>query len=65
MNTNIGSIDRVLRVALAFVGIYLLLADIVSGSVGLVTIAVVVLLASTSAIGFCPVYKLLKLSTKK
>ena len=65
MKTNIGSIDRVLRIALALVASFLVLSDAVTGTLGIVTIIVALILAVTSVVGFCPIYRILRLSTKK
>jgi len=58
MNTNIGTVDRALRIA---VGLGLLIASLL-GYIGLWGwIGVVPLL--TAFVGFCPLYRLFKVST--
>lgn len=58
MKTNIGGIDRVLRIVLGLALIGLMLAGTIGawGWIGLVPLA-------TAAIGFCPVYPMLGINT--
>ena len=58
MKTNVGGIDRVLRVMLGAVLIALTLMDTIGpwGWVGVVPLA-------TAALGFCPLYAVLGLNT--
>jgi len=58
MNTNVGGIDRILRIVLGLVLIGLTL----SGTIGVWGWIGVVLLA-TAAIGFCPLYPLIGMNT--
>ncbi len=58
MRTNVGGIDRVLRIVLGLALIGLTLAGTIGvwGWIGLVPLA-------TAAIGFCPLYPLLGINT--
>jgi hypothetical protein len=58
MKTNVGGIDRVLRIVLGLALIGLTLAGTIGvwGWIGLVPLA-------TAAFGFCPVYPLLGINT--
>jgi hypothetical protein len=58
MKTNVGGIDRVLRIVLGLALIGLTLAGTIGvwGWIGLVPLA-------TAAIGFCPLYPMLGIST--
>ena len=58
MNSNVGGIDRILRIVLGLVLIALTLAGIIGawGWLGVVPLV-------TGAIGFCPLYPLFGLST--
>lgn len=58
MKTNVGGIDRVLRVMLGAVLIALTLMDTIGpwGWIGVVPLA-------TAALGFCPLYAVLGLNT--
>jgi len=62
---NEASWDRVVRVVVGIVLLYLGLGNVVSGGLGVVVDVVGALLVVTGLAGFCPLYALLKLSTKK
>ncbi len=65
MKQNMGSIDRVIRLALAVVITVLYLTGIIPGIFGIILIVIALIFAATSFIGFCPLYTLLKISTCK
>ncbi len=56
MKTNMGIIDRAIRivVALVFVGLYF--ANVVTGSMAIVLLVLAGVFTLTSLIGFCPLY---------
>lgn len=58
MKTNVGGIDRVLRIVLGLALIGLTLAGVIGawGWIGLVPLA-------TAAMGFCPLYPMLGINT--
>ncbi len=60
-----GTIDRGIRVLLAVIVAVLYLADQITGLAALILGVIAVIFLVTSAIGFCPLYSLLKLSTVK
>ena len=69
MTPNVGSIDRALRV---FLGVVLLVAPFVSGlaffsstAATVVCVIVGLVLIATSAVRFCPLYRLLGVQTCK
>ena len=61
---NVGSVDRVLRIALgivlAIVGLF-----VVKGTAGTVVSIVALIPLVTGLVGFCPLYSLFKFSTNK
>jgi hypothetical protein len=65
MKANVGNTDRVIRVILAVLLIVLGLAGVLSGTLAIVGYILSVVLLVTAAIGFCPLYALLKLNTSK
>lgn len=65
MKKNMGTIDRIIRLALAVVIIVLYLTGKVPGVVGIILIVIALIFTITSIIGFCPLYTLLKISTCK
>ena len=63
MKTNVGKIDRIIRViaALAFAALYY--TGTVSGTLGIVLLVLGGVFIGTAAIGFCPLYTLVGLNT--
>jgi hypothetical protein len=65
MKTNESTVDRIIRVVLGIVLLALYLTGVVSGALGIVFIVLGVIALVTGVIGFCPLYVLLKINTKK
>jgi hypothetical protein len=65
MKKNIGSLDSNIRITLAIVLSLLFLGKFIVGALGLVVFLVGIVLLLTSLINFCPLYKLLGITTKK
>ena len=64
MKLNESNLDRVIRAVIGVALLYLGFA-VFSGALGIVLGVVGAILLLTGAIGFCPIYFLLKLSTLK
>lgn len=62
---NEANWDRVARVVLGIVLLYLGLGGIIVGGLGVVMDIFGAILLLTGLVGFCPLYALLKFSTKK
>jgi hypothetical protein len=56
MKQNMGSIDKSIRILLAFVFAALYLAGFLSGTLGSILMVLSVILILTSLIGTCPLY---------
>ena len=65
MKTNMGSIDRFIRVILALVVGVLYFTNLISGTAAIILGALAIVFLLTSAMSFCPLYLPFKLSTKK
>jgi hypothetical protein len=65
MKTNESGLDRIIRVVVGIVLLGLYFMGIVTGGLGVVFIIVGAIALITGVVGFCPLYALLKLSTKK
>jgi len=65
MKRNIGNADRVLRVLAAILIAALYFTNQISGPLALILGLLSVVFVLTSVVGVCPLYLLLKLSTKK
>ncbi len=63
MKKNMGTIDRVIRVLLAVVVIILYLTGTISGTAAVILGIFALIFLVTSAIGFCPLYVPLNIST--
>lgn len=65
MKPNLGAIDRVVRVLFAVVVGILYFMGVISGTLAIILGAVGIILALTSAVSFCPIYRALGLSSRK
>jgi hypothetical protein len=65
MKKNMSSLDRIIRVAVAVLFAVLYFGGIVTGTLGIVLLVLGVVFLLTSLVGFCPLYALFNLSTKK
>ena len=65
MKANMGTLDKVLRVAVAAVIAGLYLGNVISGTIAIVGLVVVGIFLLTSTIGFCPLYAVFGLNTCK
>lgn len=65
MKLNMGTIDRVARIAIAVAVGVLYYLGMISGTAALVLGAIAVIFILTGAVGFCPLYKVVNLSTRK
>jgi hypothetical protein len=65
MKSNESGADRVIRVIVGIVLFVLYFTGIMSGTLGIILLAVGAILVLTGLIGFCPLYALLKIRTNK
>lgn len=65
MNCNMGALDRIIRIVLALVLGWLYFADRVTGTWGIVLLVIGIILVLTGLVGYCGLYRLLKISTCK
>jgi Inner membrane protein YgaP-like, transmembrane domain len=63
MNTNVGSIDRIVRAVVALAALAAAVALGVGTVGGLLLLVVGGIMAVTAAVGFCPLYRVFGLST--
>jgi hypothetical protein len=63
MQTNTGNLDRILRIFAAFTLFALFYTDTVTGTLGLIGLALSVIFLGTAIMGNCPLYRLLGVST--
>ena len=65
MVKNMASADRIIRVLIAVIFSVLYFGKIVPATLGLILFAVGIVFLLTSFLGFCPIYRIFGLSTKK
>jgi hypothetical protein len=56
MKKNVGTVDKAIRILVALVLAGLYLANVISGTLGVILLVVAVVFVLTSFIGFCPLY---------
>ena len=65
MKTNMGSIDRAIRIVAALVFAVLFFTKVVAGTFGIVLLVLAGVFVLTSVLGLCPLYLPLGITTKK
>ncbi len=63
MKTNVGSTDKIIRIAAAVVFSVLFFTGTVTGTLGIVLLVAGGILLATSLISFCPLYALFGMNT--
>jgi hypothetical protein len=65
MSSNTSNADRIIRVIIAIAAVIGAFAVGASSVFGIILLVVAAVMLVTAAIGFCPLYRLFGLSTKK
>lgn len=65
MKKNMGNADRIIRVIIAIIIAALYYTNVISGTLGIVLLALAGIFVLTSLISFCPLYAPFGLSTCK
>jgi len=65
MKTNESGLDRAIRVIAGAALLALYFTQVVVGGLGIVAVIIGAVLLITGAVGFCPLYSLLKIQTNK
>ncbi|GGC79418.1 membrane protein [Flavobacterium lutivivi] len=63
MKKNMGNADRIIRVILAIVLIYLFYSGTLTGTLGYVALVFGIVFILTSLVSFCPLYPVLGINT--
>lgn len=63
MKKNMGSADRLIRIAVAAIIAVLFLTNVISGTLGIVLLVLAAVFLLTSFVGFCPLYGPLGINT--
>ena len=64
MKKNMGTNDKAIRILVAVVLAVLFFTKVITGTLGIVLLAVAIIFVLTSLISFCPLYLPLGISTK-
>jgi len=65
MKQNMGTTDKIIRIALAALVAILYFTNVITGTLGIVLLVFAAVFVLTSLISFCPLYPLLGMNTKK
>lgn len=63
MKTNMGNMDRMVRIMIAIVMAVLYFTNVVTGTLGIILLVLAGVFTMTSIISFCPLYTLIGFST--
>ncbi len=65
MKKNIGTLDRIIRTAIAIIVAILFFTGTIKGTLGIVLLIAAGIFLLTSLVSFCPIYTLLGIKTCK
>ena len=65
MKPNMGTTDKIIRIALAVIAAVLYFTNVVTGTLGIIVLVIAATLVLTSFISFCPLYPILGINTGK
>ena len=65
MKPNMGTTDKIIRIAVAALVAILYFTDVISGTFGIILLVFAAVFVLTSLISFCPLYPLLGMNTKE
>lgn len=63
MKKNMGSLDRIIRLSVAAIAIFLFYNGTLTGMAGTIALVLAAVFTLTSLVSFCPLYALVGLST--
>jgi hypothetical protein len=65
MKKNMGTVDKVIRILVAVVVVILYFTNVISGTLGIILLALSAIFVVTSIVSICPLYMPFGLSTRK
>jgi len=65
MKPNMGTTDKIIRIAIAALIAVLYFTNVISGTLGIILLIFAGVFVLTSLISFCPLYPLVGMNTKK
>jgi hypothetical protein len=63
MKANMGSVDKLIRLLVAMVLIFLFYKEILTGTLGIIALVLAFVFTATSLFGFCPIYAIFGIKT--
>jgi Protein of unknown function (DUF2892) len=63
MKKNMGGTDRIIRIIVAIIALALYFTGTITGTIGIVALAVAGIFLLTSFVSFCPLYSILGMNT--
>jgi hypothetical protein len=65
MKPNVGTIDKIIRIALAAIVAVLYFTNVITGTLGIVLLVLAGVFVLTSLVSFCPIWAVLGVNTGK
>jgi len=65
MKPNMGTTDKIIRIAMAALVAILYFTNVITGTLGIILLVLAGVFVLTSLISFCPLYPLLGMNTKE
>jgi hypothetical protein len=65
MKPNMGTTDKIIRIALAALVVILYFTNVIQGTLGIILLVVAAVFVLTSLVSFCPLYPLIGMNTGK
>jgi hypothetical protein len=65
MKPNMGTTDKIIRIAIAALIAVLYFTNVINGTIGIILLVVAVVFVLSSLLGFCPLYTLVGMNTTK
>lgn len=65
MKSNMGTTDKIIRIAIAVIVAVLYFTNVITGTLGIILLVLAAVFVLTSLISFCPLYVLFGINTGK
>ena len=65
MKPNVGTIDKVIRIALAVLVAILYFTNVITGTIGIILLVLAGVFVLTSLVSFCPIWAVFGVNTRK
>jgi hypothetical protein len=65
MKANVGTVDKIIRIALAVLVAILYFTNVISGTLGIILLVLAGVFVLTSLVSFCPIWAIFGVNTSK